>query len=46
MEKDRNMKIFSNLQKKKELGVGQINETKMAKVAQKKHDKARKYSKQ
>ena len=45
LEKERNMKIFSMLQRQKELGQGPVNEAKLAKKAQKKHDKARKYAK-
>jgi len=30
MEKDRNMKIFNTMQRKKELGQGNVDQTKMA----------------
>lgn len=44
LEKERNMKIFGMLQKKKEMATGHIDDTKLAKVAKKKYDKARKYA--
>lgn len=44
LERERNMKIFDLMQRKNDQGP--INDVKLAKVAKKKHDKARKYAKQ
>lgn len=45
MEKDRNMKIYDLMQRKKELGQGVTDEKKLTKVSKQKHDKAHKYAK-
>jgi hypothetical protein len=45
MEKDRNMKIFDLMQRRKELGSSVTNEAKLTKLSKKKHDKAHKYAK-
>lgn len=46
MEKERNMKIFDLMQRKKDLGSNHLDQAKLNKVAKKKHDKARKYAKE
>lgn len=44
LEKERNMKVFNLMQRKKDQGKGPLDETKLAKVSKKKHDKAHKYA--
>ena len=46
LEKERNMKIFDTMQRKKDLGSNHLDDAKLTKVAKKKFDKARKYAKE
>lgn len=46
LEKERNMKIFDTMQRKKDLGSNILDDAKLTKVAKKKFEKARKYAKE